>query len=88
MQIGPFSVSYDGLSVVTISAQAQTGAQFDSLLAGADRLRSQFKRSQPGSDWGCDGVGYVIQKDALVVRVMRSGVGPRKFKQAAATLKA
>jgi hypothetical protein len=80
-QIGKFTVSYDGTSVVTITADASSDEEFDLLLDEAQDLLRQFKRSHPGSDWGCDGIGYVIQREKRLVRVHRSGVGPRVFSQ-------
>lgn len=80
VRVGRFTVAHSG-SVVTISASASTAEEFDEMLAEANRLRFNFARSQPGSDWGCDGVGYGVQRRLLRVEVHRSGVGPRKFVQ-------
>src|SRR5947209_1678695 len=77
-QVHLFRVSYDGSSVVSLEATAADAADFDRLLEAGQRLREYFRRRM-GSDWGCDGVGYQIQKDLLRVTLHRSGVGPRNF---------
>ena len=52
----------------------------------AHDILSHFRMSQPGSVWGCDGVGFEMQARQGVVEVKKSGVGPRKFKAGLATL--
>jgi hypothetical protein len=84
--IGKFLLDYDGYSTVSVSASAETAEEFDSLLDQARELLRKFKRTGPGSDWGCDGVGYAIQKRKRFVYVHRSGVGPRVFSQTLRTL--
>ena len=54
---------------------------FDTLLGRARHILSHYHRSEPGSTWGCDGIGYVAQKQIGQVRVNMSGVGSRKFAQ-------
>lgn len=54
---------------------------FDTLLAHAHHMLSHYRRSEPGSTWGCDGIGYIAQKKTGHVVVNMSGVGPRKFAQ-------
>lgn len=86
-KVGLFTLNYDGRSVVTLSATATDSINFDNLLSSGDALRSQFKQSSPGSEWGCDGVGYGAQKAILQVVLHRSGVGPNNFRKALAPLK-
>ena len=54
---------------------------FDTMLGQAHHILSHYRRSEPGSTWGCDGIGYIAQKKTGQVRVNMSGVGPRKFQQ-------
>ena len=74
-------ISYDGHSVVTVTHHC-LDSEFDVALEEANHILRRFKQSQPGSQWGCDGVGYDIQKKVGLVCVHKSGVGPRKFKEA------
>lgn len=74
-----FKVSYERGSVVTFSKDNVPPERFDAELQAARGLIAEFRQSKPGSTWGCDGIGYDIQKKRGEVRVMRSGVGPRKF---------
>ena len=80
MQVGLFSVVLEG-STVSVSAFVRDVQEFDKRLAEAQNLIACFKRSQPGSDWGCDGVGYLVQKNLRHVKVYRSGVGPVNFRR-------
>ncbi len=75
------SVTYDGRSTVTVSKRNVSEDEFNDTLSQARTVLSQFDRSKPGSDWGCEGVGYLAQQDLGIVEVHRSGVGPRKFRQ-------
>ena len=54
---------------------------FDKLLASAHHILSHYHRSELGTTWGCDGIGYIAQKKVGRVVVKMSGVGPRKFQQ-------
>ena len=54
---------------------------FDTLLGQAHHILGHYRRSEPGTTWGCDGIGYIAQKKLGQVRVNMSGVGPRKFAQ-------
>ena len=65
--------------VVTFIPGPQT--DFDTLLNHAHHILSHYRRSEPGTTWGCDGIGYIAQKRSGEVRVNMSGVGPRKFAQ-------
>lgn len=87
------TVSHNGGKVVTVrglvGSAVKTGDQdlddpdniFDEGLAAAHHILTHFHQSEPGSTWGCDGVGYHTQKKAGQVKVNKSGVGPRKFRQ-------
>jgi hypothetical protein len=86
-KVGLFTLRYDGHSVVTLSATATDSINFNNLLSSGDALRSQFRPTRPGSDWGCDGVGYGAQKAVLQVVLHRSGVGPVNFRRALAPMK-
>ena len=83
-----FTVGYDGHSVVTVFKMVAVPEAFDSALQTAHDILDAFPRSKTGSTWGCDGIGYEIQKKRLVVEVKKSGVGPRKYKAAMAALQA
>ena len=75
------TITYDGRSIVTATQVVKPGEDFDSAIEACDAAIRKFKRSKPGSDWGCDGVGYYCQqKQGCAVR-HRSGVGPRNFKK-------
>jgi hypothetical protein len=72
--INGLTLSYDEHSVITVTGP------FERLPEG-QHIRSYFGRSQPGSDWGADGIGYYVQQKAGRFSIHRSGVGPKKFKQ-------
>ncbi len=74
-----FTISYDGRSVVSIN-QTDDG-NFDEGLAIIDGLLCDFHRSESGSTWGCDGIGYVIEKEHGKAFRKKSGVGKRKYAQ-------
>lgn len=82
-----FSISYDGRSVVSIVKCKVPADSYDDELSAAFALRSKFSRSRVGSDWGCDGVGYAINRTNGLIDIKRSGVGPRKFAATVKTLK-
>ena len=65
--------------VVTFIPGPQTA--FDTLLSSAHHILSHYRQSEPGTTWGCDGIGYIAQKRSGQVVVNMSGVGPRKFAQ-------
>jgi len=88
IQIGLFNIVYDGVSVVTICSRALDEVAFVNLLDEAQKVRSLFTRALSGSDWGCDGVGYEIQKKRLRVEIHRSGVSPRQFERGIGRLEA
>lgn len=79
-------VVYDGRSIVTLTCHSTSKEQFDVDLAYAHEVIRWFKRSNSGSDWGCEGVGYAVQRDRQDVVIHRSGVGPRKYKAMKAEL--
>ena len=74
-----FVISYDGQSIVSVR-QADNG-DFDEALSLIDGILCKFHASQPGSTWGCDGVGYAIGKSHGIAFRNKSGVGKRKFAQ-------
>lgn len=86
----PLDVTYDGSSVVTIRAQALAlptanwtatdETSWTELLAEGYKLLAYFKATRPGSDWGCDGVGYNVQKRLGEVLLHRSGISPGNFR--------
>jgi len=73
-----FSITHDE-SVVNVSKPNIAAEDFDRELQEAHTILSRFIMSRPGSVWGCDGIGYSIQKELGAVVVKKSGVGPRKF---------
>ena len=74
------TISYDGKSVVSIYYNVPDGVDFDDALAVCESIRAKYRRTKPGSDWGCDGIGYVIQKGKRQIVLHRSGVGSRSYK--------
>ena len=63
--------------VVTLRNGPQT--DFDALLSRAHHVLGHYHAGQLGSTWGCNGVGYIAQKNSGEVIVHKSGIGPRKF---------
>jgi hypothetical protein len=49
--------------------------------AGGSHSSSFFKQTKPGRVWGCDGVGYDIQKLIGMVRINKSGVEAHSFQK-------
>lgn len=74
-----FSITYDGQSIVTVR-QEDTG-DFDGALDLIRSILGSFYPSKPGSIWGCDGIGYVIEKKHGRAFQHKSGVGKIKFQQ-------
>jgi S1-C subfamily serine protease len=74
-----FTIRHDD-GVVTISRSVKDGTSFDAVLDAARSMLTYFKM-RDGSEWGCDGVGYDIQKRIGLVRVNRSGVTAYSFNQ-------
>lgn len=64
--------------VVTVFKEGIVRDVFDAELYEANRLL-QFFNSTDSNTWGCDGVGYGIQKDLGTVDVHKSTIGPRQF---------
>lgn len=75
-------------NVVTVSKNGVSPENFDKELSNAHNILRYFHPSKAGSTWGCDGVGYALQKALGVVEVHKSGVGPMKFQQGMADYKA
>ena len=71
-------------NVVTLDHGIQ--GQFDAMLDKAHHVLNHFRQNKPGSVWGCDGVGYVAQKNQGLVQVHKSGVGSKKWHQGCAML--
>jgi hypothetical protein len=78
------TITYDGRSIVTASIRISSDAEFGDAVAACNAAVLSFPRSQPGSEWGCDGVGYECQRRLGLAVRHRSGVGPRKYKTAKA----
>ena len=74
------TLRYDGQSVVTVSKDTAADL-FDHWLKRAHEVLNHFPANKPGSRWGCDGIGYSIQKRLGQVTVHQSGVGPKRFKE-------
>jgi len=74
-----FSIEHDGQSVVTVR-QMDKG-DFDDALSIIGDILSCFRMSKPGSIWGCDGIGYVVQKEHGIAFQKKSGVGRIKYQQ-------
>lgn len=75
------TISYDGTGIVTARYHVQPGEDFDEAVMACTEVVKRFKRSRPGSIWGCDGIGYYCQQKIGVAEVHNSGVGLRKFKE-------
>jgi hypothetical protein len=72
-----FSISY-GNTIVTV--RQNDGGDFDEALNIIDGdIMLHFHRSQPGSEWGCDGIGYMVEKAHGKAFRNKSGVGSRKY---------
>jgi hypothetical protein len=67
--------------VVTVTKPVKDPSRFGEEVNQARALLGYFKASQAGSVWGCDGVGFDIQKRAGMVRINKSGVGTRNFRK-------
>ena len=85
-------MNYQGFNIElrnTVVYVVKTGVPSESFADEVDKAHAildKFKRSSPGSTWGCDGVGFEMQRRAGIVEVKKSGVGPRKFKAGLAAL--
>ncbi len=74
-----FSIEHDGQSVVTVTQKDK--GDFDEALSIIGDILSCFRMSKPGSTWGCDGIGYVCEKQRGIAFRNKSGIGKRKFAQ-------
>lgn len=74
-----FTVHHDGGTVI-VTKTGVTPDQFDAQLAQAHRIVAAFP-SRLHNVWGCDGIGYGIQRNRGEVRVCVSTVGPRQFRK-------
>lgn len=63
---------------VTVSHLVAEDENFDQKLSEAQSLLSNFK-STGGSEWGCDGIGYLSAQKSGRISVKKSGVGPRNY---------
>lgn len=81
-----FSITYDGQSIVRV-CQEDDG-NFDEALHLISILLCDFHRSKPGITWGCDGIGYTIEKQHGRAFRNQSGVGRIKFQQGLERLRA
>lgn len=74
-----FMVQHDGGTVIVSKANVPP-SQFDAELYTAQRILAAFP-SRLHNVWGCDGVGYTVQRNRGEVRVCLSTVGPRQFRK-------
>lgn len=81
-----FEISHDGSSTVTVRKSNVSLENFHNEVVQGRRILRVFRQSRPGSEWGCDGVGFEIQRKAGDVRINKSGVGIRKFQAGLKTL--
>lgn len=77
-------MSYEG-KVVTIT-QTDDG-DYDDGLRCIDSLMCKFKMSSPGSTWGCDGIGYALEKERGIAFRHKGGVGPINYKKGLKAIK-
>ena len=80
-------VSYHNKSTVTVSAIGVDELSYDAALAIADHILSHFK-AKLYNTWGCDGIGYVIEKKRGVIRRNLSTVGPINYRKGLEAIKA
>lgn len=59
---------------------------YDDKLDLAHHILHHFKATNSNT-WGCDGVGYSIEKAKGNIRVMKSTIGPRNFKKGLDSIK-
>jgi hypothetical protein len=82
-----FHIGYvEGNHTVTVTKSIKDN-NFDVALATARDLLQCFKQGSMGSEWGCDGVGYTIQKRIGMVRVNKSGVSVKEFQRGITSVK-
>ena len=74
-----FSIEHDGQSIVRV--RQEDDGDFDEALSICSDILSCFRQSKPGSTWGCDGIGYVIEKQHGRAFQNKSGVGKIKYQQ-------
>lgn len=80
-------ISYAGQSIITVSESDVSPDRFADRVAYAHHVLDHFV-SRGGSMWGCDGVGYNIQRDAGQVRVNKSGIGLKMYRNGLAVVRA
>jgi hypothetical protein len=73
--------------VARVTKSVKDSGNFDADLQKARALLCQFKMGV-GSEWGCDGVGYDVQKKIGLVRVNRSGVSSASYQAGCAAIRA
>ena len=71
--------------VVTVSERSISSDQYDARLSLARHILGHF-RATLTNEWGCDGVGYDIEKKNGFVLVNRSSVGPRNYAKGLETM--
>ena len=80
-------ISYRNNGIATVLAREVDELSYDAGLALADHILSHFK-AKSYNIWGCDGIGYVIEKKRGVIRRNLSTVGPRNYQKGLGAVKA
>ena len=75
-----FTITYHD-NIVTVTRAVKDGSQFAAAVTHAVDVLRFFKQTKPGRVWGCDGVGYDIQKRIGMVRINKSGVDAHSFQK-------
>ena len=80
-------INYHSNAIVTVSATGVDPLSYDAGLAVADHILSHFK-AKLYNTWGCDGIGYMIEKKNGVIRRNLSAVGPVNYRKGLEAVKA
>lgn len=85
-----FMVTYSGApgigGTATVTKRGVPSDKFDDELGEAYKILGTFKATKPGSTWGSDGIGYIMNKKDGLVNVKKSGVVAKNAKAAFAEL--
>lgn len=74
-----FSITHDSRRIVTVTKRVSS-SEFAHALDEAHAILARFPASLRNV-WGCDGIGYEIQRTRGEVAVHLSTVGPRQFQK-------
>ena len=80
------NISHNG-QIVHVEGTISETEDYDVALNSAHHALWHFKACQRNK-WGCDGIGYVIEKAKGHIRLNLSTVGPRNYSKGLTDLKA